>query len=192
MWVQDMIKSWIPGVEIANLENVFPEKAQRVYNLQSGKVILQTRDLLNWYASYRRGDPKFSRGSIPYWEHITYEFYHLTDFLIGHDVVRVRYEDFFTSRKYRIKVCDQLGGVYNEDRLQTVSVGGKGSSFTEMEYQGKASEMKTLNRYEQVNPVMYERLFHHRPDLWDFYFQYQATEQSANYLKLMESCKVQS
>jgi hypothetical protein len=185
-WIASMIQSWNPILEIVDLENISPERAADVYNLQSGKVVLVTRDLLNWYASRKRGSITYSLSPLPPWEQITAEFYYLTQYLLGYGAVRIKYEDFFTSAEYRHSICDVLGGVYNEKKLGFMPPGGRGSSFSRLEYQGRAQELGTLTRYTQVPARLYLNLFKNRPDLLDFYYQYQATEESLTFLKSLK------
>ena len=50
VWVGNMIQSWCPNVSFTKFENVYPITFHNA--AQSGVCVLQTRDLLNWYASY--------------------------------------------------------------------------------------------------------------------------------------------
>ena len=172
-FVKENIMSWrneenFYSSNYINLENVHPEdfkEKTKNYELEKHPpliLILQTRDLLNWFASlihfvsrenYWKSQPdireKIKKHALE-WIAINKEFYSETSYL-SDKWVRVIYDDFFKSREYRENICQQISGAeYNEKRLNVVTLNGGGSSFDSTDYQGKASEMLVLERYKQV------------------------------------------
>ena len=169
VWVGNMIQSWCSDVSFTKFENVYPITFHNA--AQSGVIILQTRDLLNWYASYitvKKGKKLGPTRIIQSWFAVATEFYK-PFYLKEYTVVRVMYEDFFKNRDYRKDICAQLGGVYSEEKLQEMSIGSDGSSFTKMEMDGDTQSMPVLERYKMINPVLYKRLFQAHPYLLEFY-----------------------
>jgi len=168
VWVGNMVRSWCPEAQFTNYENVSPIDFCNV--VKSGVVILQTRDLLNWYASYIFSKRKktASANICLSWMAIASEFY-IPVYLKDHKVVHVMYDDFFKSQDYRKDVCAQLDGVYSEEKLQVMGHGAGGSSFTKMEMDGRAQSMPVLERYRMVDPSLYVGLFNMYPSLLKFY-----------------------
>lgn len=186
-WVRTMVASWIPGVPIADLEGWYPEQVMAHYGkgvLRDGILLMQTRDLLNWYASYIRGNPQYRVGAIPTWEVITDEIYNPHYFKRGFYVVTVNYDEFVSSKTYRMQVCDQLGGTYHEKKINTVPGGGGGSTFDKFDFVGRGSQMDTCNRYKQIPKEAFIQLFNRRPTIYQFYMQHCTDNEK---LKFVES-----
>jgi len=67
----------------------------------------------------------------------------------NHVDICISYNQWFLDREYRKSIAQQLGLDYNEDRLQSVPEFGYGSSFDSCDYNGRASEMKVLERWKE-------------------------------------------
>ena len=131
--------------------------------------VVSSRDYLNWGASYMamqfRNPEKMktpmrelirrfsSTGTTNTWLNIAKEFKGFTNYIP--DCHRISYEKFKDDKTYRQKICSDIGGEYNEDRLERVTHFGDGSSFDYKDYQFKASEMKTNERYKQMIDLPY-------------------------------------
>jgi len=68
------------------------------------------------------------------------------------EFTRIYYDDFFRSQEYRKEICNEIGGQFNENRLNFVTPMGKYSTFDEDKFQGRAQQMKVLERYNQWLP----------------------------------------
>ena len=65
------------------------------------------------------------------------------------DCVPIYYDTFISSKSYRDSIADRIGvDVRSDDSLSRVSEFGRGSSFDGMEFDGRAGEMKTTERWE--------------------------------------------
>jgi len=178
-----MIRSWLNGVVWKDWENTPP--AQFHPHPQHCMVVLQVRDLLNWFASYANHmadnlhcpitELKFNRleGMVRRWWGIAREFYGQTNHLRDYRVVLVDYDMFFVDQQYRQFVCTVVGGKYSEHELNTVTNSGRGSSFNRTQYNGKAQQMDTLVRYRQLEaPGLYTEMFHRVSGLKEFYLEH--------------------
>ena len=56
--------------------------------------------------------------------------------------------DFFSNSSYRQNICKELDGKYSEKELNVVTSQGGYSSFDSDIFQGRAQEMKVLERYK--------------------------------------------
>jgi hypothetical protein len=160
------MRSWLPGVRISDAVGVQPRKLEGI-NLRPGShVVLQLRDLLNWYASlvvnsydlmqrgrYYKNEEQLIYGlrhEIQVYRVIMCEYRGLTDFIKYPRVVYVFYDDFVQSEDRRREICTRLSGVYSEVRLDKVPRNGGGSSFDKVEFDRNGQEMSVLTRYKQV------------------------------------------
>jgi hypothetical protein len=180
-FVGNMIKSWCPNSNYHDLENMNPGGFAMS---EPGVIVLQTRDLLNWYASYYQQIQQPNMVTVLKWFNITREYFE-PDKLEGYDVVNVAYEDFFASRAYRQGICAQIEGEYNEEWLNKITKNGGGSSFTGLEKNGNAQELQVLDRYKQVDPNIYLTLFRRKENLLEFYKKYCGDHRK---LQFLEEC----
>ena len=167
-FIKEQLKSWSEGdLLVWGFEGIEPSRyAEHKKNrVQRGKTIdfnlettnmIHTRDLLNWWASmltYKmtrgtyRGYEQLE-GMIGIWNKITLEGFGETD-IIPNKLLCV-FDRFVEDQDYRKMICEYVGGDYSEEKLNFVPEAGSGSSFDKMRLQGEGSNMKTLERYEQV------------------------------------------
>lgn len=180
--VQRLVREWVTSYHVVDQENVDPRSFQ-----QSGVVLLQMRDLLNWTASYvmllarRQGIPpeqvpptRVVHGFRALYYPIMKEYYSVTQHLSS-QVVRVYYDDFISSRRYRELICLRLGGTYRERSLSRVDENGGGSSFTGQALDGQAHLMEVLTRYRQLPTACAEtvRCVLGVPGVLELYLKYQ-------------------
>ena len=175
-FVGNMIRSWTDAI-YKDMENRRPERFQRN---KRGIIVLQTRDLLNWFASYYRASQTYNRRMVSIWWAISAEVYrpHLFP-----DAVRLIYDRFFVERAYREDICRQIGGTYNEDVLEVVLPNGDGSSFSKTQCDGRAHDLDVLNRYKQVPPAIYRNLFRQNPGLKRFYCRHTSDPEKLAFIR---------
>lgn len=172
--VGNMIKSW----NIKNyhdFENVNPAS----FGKRDGLIVLQVRDMLNWYASYWKQQKGIRMVKV--YLQIAREFFGKTDHLRDHKVFRVYYDHFVSNIDERKKLCHDLGGVYSDNMFSRVTDNGGGSSFSGVEKDGTAQSMNVLTRYMQVPKEIYKELFRDSRTL-DFYLEYMATDKTKKFL----------
>jgi len=168
------IKSWVgdakdPLLMFNNYENRCPEKAKEkeIALAREGVKVIIVRDLLNWASSLGK------RTTIP--QDVLNAWYQIAQEYIEPKVlpnfIRVHYDTFFESKKYRQTICKQVGGNYHEEGLDVVSGPGKGSSFDGFEFQGKGSQMNVLERYKLLDEDTLS-LLKRNPGILTFYLKY--------------------
>jgi hypothetical protein len=165
VWIGNMIKSWCPKDIYHDREN---QKLDRFTCPPNSVIVIQTRDLLNWYASYLTTAKRINGGIIQRWFQITKAFYDPAIFK-DHTVVRIMYDKFFQDEEYRKKICKRLGGKYNEDNLNKVPYKGGGSSFDGIKQDGNGQSMQTLYRYKQIKKSYFIQFFKKYPEIFKFY-----------------------
>lgn len=124
------------------------------------------RDPFNLFASriahtniwtYRKSPHKI----LPIWKEHAREILGITD-TIKTKKMFISYNEWFRSYDYRKKLTEQIDGdkVPGNCVLEYISSWGFGSSFDARNYQGKASQMKVLERWKtQQNNKLYLSLF---------------------------------
>ena len=167
-FVKRMIESWCPGSKVIEIENLSPKAFSMEYN-DNGVVILQLRSFKNWVASYVKSN-KSQRAvikNVNWWWNVAEEFYSETNHLKNYKVIKVYYDTFFTDRDYRKTVCRELGGLYNEKRLNEVGSEGRGSSFDGTKYNGVGQKMNVLERYKGFENMI-DQVLEFKPKLKKF------------------------
>ena len=196
------IYSWYGDITMqnplyCNAENIRPDflkKAQVwTYGTENAKIKRQrktvdyskhiliglvSRDYLNWMASYikitdnpddwKGVDFSFLTGT---WLSIAKEYYGETNYLP--EAVKIKYEKFRDDQSYRKEICKRVGGNFNDELLEKVAPFGGGSSFDSLDYDGRASQMKTDERYKQIIGTEFEeyywKMYNSNPEALEFY-----------------------
>jgi len=162
-FVGNMIKSWCPGRTYYDMEGHNP-----ALDRENGIKILQTRDFLNWLASYStyhdNCDNQANTRPVRAW-------YLITRFMNSHDsgFVSIVYDDFVVDQQYRKNICTAIGGTYDETMFLRVTDNGDGSTFDKMDFNGNADKMRVLIRYRQVPKKLYVNFFTRYPYYLKFY-----------------------
>lgn len=173
-FVINMIRSWV-DVEVVKSENrstVYKyERGKRFLVNTAGAIkVIQTRDYLNWLASWllyciQRGvaDDEIDR-LIGMWLN------HSEEYFKGGNVPLL-YDRFVKDQDYRKSICTQVGGIYNEEQLNTVPRAGKGSSFNGGDFDGRGSEMSVNDRWTwfQVDGQEYKKYIYRNADALKHY-----------------------
>jgi hypothetical protein len=161
-WIIQVIESW--GCLTQNLEDLVLDGFE--HRLRSGTAgvewmngalyVLVVRGFFNWLASAmllnvtRKKNVGVAVDRLSrIWYGIAVEARGISRF-IRHPKVVVRYELFKRDEASRRLLCDFLGGVYSEERIDLVPTGGGGSSFDGIKYRDRGSEMVTNGRCLQV------------------------------------------
>ncbi|MGF1480222.1 MAG: hypothetical protein ACFB4I_12140 [Cyanophyceae cyanobacterium] len=128
----------------------FLGKSQRCFDL------LLLRDPYNTFASLIKRGEKLDdpHAVIQKWIDHAKEYLGLSSYLQNR--VSVNYNYWFTDKQYRQELAQSLGLSFTDAGIDTVSAVGRGSSFDKTAYDGKASQMPVLLRYQKYldHPVM--------------------------------------
>ncbi|MGK7957344.1 MAG: hypothetical protein AB4063_19150 [Crocosphaera sp.] len=87
--------------------------------------------------------------SIDLWISYAKEFLGETDYLTQKKVF-INYNQWFSDQEYRKNISQQLDVQFSDIGLEKVKGQGKGSSFDQLNFSGKATEMKVLERWQNV------------------------------------------
>ena len=154
-FIKNNLLSWKNYYNYINFESVTPQQcleSLNTYNKNDVDIIILTRDLLNWLASYLKlvlNDTNiinlvYNRCGI--WEIITKEVFNETNII--KNKISIIYDEFKLNSHYRKKICNKINGDYNEDQLNIVPHYGYYSSFDGDSYQNIGNKMETDKRYE--------------------------------------------
>lgn len=177
-----MIKEWCEECTYHDFENVLPRVFNSRYTADLNTiVVVQTRDFLNWFASYYMMSGKINIGMCRVWKEITVEYYK-PFYLRKFKPVRICYDTFTYNKEYRRQLCQQLNGVYSEKMLRRVMHNGGGSSFDKREYDFQAQKMNVLDRYKEIPADVFVKLFKKEPGLLKFYRKHSIDKKKLEYL----------
>ncbi len=132
------------------------------YNIpENTPRIIIYRDYINWLASaikyvVERENPENIYDRIQYY--IDHWMYLAKQIEANNFYLAIDYQTFKQSRPYRENICYKLKGSYTEEKLLHVPEAGGGSSFTALEFNNKADQMNTNNRWTEVQSL-YPKLF---------------------------------
>jgi hypothetical protein len=161
-FILNNVLSWFPGKNFIhyNLENTLPHLIP-TQNLKPGIRLIIVRDFMNWLASLHiHLWDNIGLREEAYWGNIdkkiqAYEA--ILSEMMNPDKHRtlknahgIYYDWFFNDRSYREMICDEVGGEYNEDKIDVVPPNGRYSSFDGDSFNNEGSKMKVLNRFEQI------------------------------------------
>lgn len=180
-FIKEVIESWVPGVKITVLERTLPEHIYQYKLNPHTSVVLVIRDFRNFLASSimsyltEHGRNSAWRENIE----LSIKAYKAQiEEVFDRQYVDLNmiifYDQFCIDQDYRQEICKELGGEYTEERLNYVSSEGNGSSFDNLKYQGKGSQMKTRERHLQILDTewvdIYQEMFKKYEPLLDLYF----------------------
>ena len=122
----------------------FEIRLDKVYNI----VVL--RDAFNNLASYMKLTKRYRDRTIENWGKFKENWKtQAREVLNPTFTIPILYNKWKVSSEYRRSICVLLGLRFTDFGFNRVPHNGSGSSFDEMNYDGKASEMNTLKRYEE-------------------------------------------
>lgn len=156
-------------LRVYNFEEVKPKKIESKLIVGDVKNIIIIRDFYNWLASSIKRVPK-ERASKKFEEQLKRIPIWIKSCEIilknNKEYYTIIYNNWFSDREYRKKISNDLKLNETDYGLNDVSkVFGEGSSFDKDKFNGKANQMKVLNRYEQyVNDKKYIDLINKFPE----------------------------
>jgi hypothetical protein len=112
------------------------------------KQIIILRNILNNIASFAPfgGKALFETDVfLDLWASYADEFLGNTNILP--DKVPVNFDSWFAEETYRRDLADRVGGTFSDSKLNEIDTNWGKSSFDRMEYQGRAQELKVLDRW---------------------------------------------
>lgn len=142
-----------------NLENVAPRDLMPLHLSHGGIRILVYRDFDDWLASSimksYNGNTHRIRHTLPsYIISVVEKYFEIRQEALNPMYFKrakvIHYDAFVHCHIYRETICANLGGDYSEDRLDFVPANGHHSSFDGNTFKGNGSEMKVLNRADQI------------------------------------------
>ncbi len=89
------------------------------------------------------------KSSVNLWISYAKEFLGETDYLTQKKVF-INYNQWFSDQEYRQNISQQLDVQFSDLGLEKVKGQGKGSSFDQLNFSGKATDMKVLERWQNV------------------------------------------
>jgi hypothetical protein len=63
----------------------------------------------------------------------------------------IKFDNWFSDKEYRQKICDDLGLQFTDNGLNSVMNFGSGSSFDRQSFDNNAQSMKVLERWKQYH-----------------------------------------
>lgn len=161
----------IYSYEDALLEDIADEDFEKNRERWVGKSlkrydILILRDPFNLFASRLAAKFKKDRdiqskidGLVKLWKDYANEYLGRTCFLKDNPVF-VNYNQWFLDRGYRCGLANKLGISFTDEGLNNVVSMGTGSSFGGQSFDGKAQEMKVLERWKHfTDDEFYRSIF---------------------------------
>ncbi len=144
---------------------------------RSYTTVCVVRDPFNWLASSLQHGGRMTDNTalrIKLWKKQVLQCLSPDTYPYGH-FVDINYNRWVLDRTYRQQVSDRLGLDYSEEGLNEVLKFGPGSSFDGTQFDGKASEMKVLERWKfYEHDEQYRSYFEDREliDLSARYFEF--------------------
>jgi len=126
--------------ENQSIEKTYP------FTTDFSRTIIILRDPYNNIASYMR------RFAVNEWniKAIISLWKTQADLFLDNKFYGISYNDWFKDVEYRKSICDELETNFTDNMINSVAKPGGGSSFDQMDYNGKAQEMDVLNRWKKV------------------------------------------
>lgn len=147
--IEYMTGNGIGNCSFLTVEDYTIEDSKKAIDNHSGNldhvILLILRDPFNLFAS--RLSARFtvrsgavSDDAIAMWKDHARAFLNRT-------FVPISFNEWFLNRDYRKSIAEFFGYSYNEDKLKEVPEFGYGSSFDSCDLNGRADEMKVLERW---------------------------------------------
>lgn len=163
-------------IDIAKLHasiilNYADEPLPAITEEQNSKTVIILRDWRNYIASHikhidrERERHESIRGGpwlgAPLNERVKPNLFkeYATHFINESSYYPILFDRWFASKKYRIKICQDLDLHFTDIGKQSVPSFGGGSSFDKLRLDGQAEQMNVLNRYKMYeDDVSYQEL----------------------------------
>ncbi|WP_017663139.1 hypothetical protein [Baaleninema simplex] len=151
--------------ENRSLEEIF--KNQDYLNSHVGKSqdlysLLILRDPYNTFASWLKADWEITPEIIELWKSYAREFLGETQYLPDRKVI-INFNHWFLDREYRHQLARKLDLQFTDNGLNTITHHGGGSSFDKQSLDGKARNLKVLERFQNfIHDPTYLEIFKDR------------------------------
>lgn len=142
------------GLERITGREIIPNRIETIGDSHETFSVLILRDPFNLMASrIRKKTPTVSEfklysDALNGWKDYALEFVGKGSFLS--DCIKISYNDWFIDMDYRKEIALQLGRPFSDKGLNVVTTAGRGSSFDDLAYNGKAQEMDVLQRWSSL------------------------------------------
>lgn len=161
----------IYSYEDYSLKEITSKRFENKHDLYLGKSLVRydvliLRDPFNLIASRLKSDKILVKTPnttmIDLWIEYAKEFLGETNYL-HNNTICVNYNEWFSSPRYRKKIATALNFIFSDQGIDEVSDYGGGSSFDKKYLQGKAEQMKVLNRWQYFsNDMSYRKLLNNK------------------------------
>lgn len=143
----------IVNFETSSIDRIDEIKWDKINEIKGKRIVFiyVERDPLNWMASTlqirRKRKKKKGLGPI---QHMIFQ-YKLNHKLARErdDVLVIEFNKWFSDKKYRNEIAEELGFVNKDTGVDSVAREGGGSSFSGTSHNGKAKNLKVLERWKQ-------------------------------------------
>ncbi|MEM1169856.1 MAG: hypothetical protein AAGJ08_12450 [Cyanobacteria bacterium P01_H01_bin.35] len=146
------------------LDKIASDKFEQNHDLYLGKSairydLLILRDPFNLLASRLKTSSKVShflsvnsqnKTMVDLWLDYGKEYLGQTNYL-KHNKICINYNQWFADIEYRRQIADKLQMEFSDAGIDQVNSFGGGSSFEGKQFDGKASSMDVLNRWQKVS-----------------------------------------
>ena len=151
------VKSFIYNVEDFDLDVYDKKNFDSFHQLQNRQKIILVRSALNFVGSclQRKINPP-DAGATDVADYLTermklWKQHAKAALNETNDWYVIKFDEWFSSKEYRKKICDDLGLLFTDNGLNTVMNFGSGSSFDRQVFDKKAQSMKVLERWKQYH-----------------------------------------
>ena len=140
--------------DIRNLKNdpkIIPNEKEIIDYKKKYNIII-IRDPFNQFASRIKdinrsncSDDVDSKLNL-IWKEYAKEYLNINNYI--NNKICISYNKWMTDKQYRKNICDKLEINLSNDDIEEIPYFAGGSSFDRLKFQGRASEMKTLERWK--------------------------------------------
>ena len=163
------------------LDQIASDKFERNHDLYLGKSgirydLLIIRDPFNLFASRLKTsdqEPDFlsvnsqNKTMIDLWIDYAKEYLGETNYL-KHNKICINYNQWFADVEYRQQIAEKLQMEFSDAGIDRVKSFGGGSSFEGKQFDGKATSMDVLNRWQKVSDNPQYKEFFTNQEVWEY------------------------
>ena len=170
--------------EECDIKNLFNQSDEKLHDNFVGKSekrydVIILRDPFNFFASRLKLeeygirsmdihiiDERSKRLMMGYWKDYAKEFLGYTNYL-KHNKVPISYNKWFSDENYKKDIAKKLGLKYMYVEDKYVSRYGPGSSFDKRKFDGKAKDMRVLERWKVFKDYPFYRGIFKDKEIWE-------------------------
>jgi len=136
-------------------KKIIPCRKTAIGSSSSLKIIFILRDPFNFMASrFCKKTPTISEfnklsDALNAWKMYAYEFLGKTEYIP--DKILINYNRWFIDQNYRKGLAKKMNIPFSDKGIDIVPTAGQGSSFDRLSYNGRAQEMKVLERWKNIS-----------------------------------------